>query len=405
MIRSRLFWQIAIALSLLIFLVQGGVVYTAVEGKEQELLELRRHLDADALRETGRTFNELHPDVLDDQDIERRLDIYRMELSARTLVLAAAVLLVMLGVLYFVALRPLYGLIAAIRGSSGSEMRRFDGRRPANEIGELIDARDRQLDLIDDYQRRLEDRVDALRDEIRQSEKLRVLGEISAGVVHDLNNPLQIMMISLETLREQARRQSFHDPGLTEALDAGDRATRSIRVLVTRLMRFLRGSPDRAEEFRLRDVVEEALGLLEARLARRGVQLVIRVSPELRMRGYPLQLEQALLNLLGNAADALEGVAESRVEVSARIDAGWVRLEVSDNGPGIPEEIRDQIFESFFTTKPAGSGTGLGLVNVRRMVEQHGGQLVLESEAGRGSTFLMWLPLDVSLVATSARPA
>ena len=110
-----------------------------------------------------------------------------------------------------------------------------------------------------------------------------------------------------------------------------------------------------------------------------------------RVRCYPGQLNQVFLNLLMNACDAIDGKGKIRIET--RRSARGVRLEFHDDGPGIPEEIQSRIFDPFFTTKPVGVGTGLGLSLSHGIIERHGGRIRVESEPGRGATFVIDLPL------------
>jgi signal transduction histidine kinase len=136
--------------------------------------------------------------------------------------------------------------------------------------------------------------------------------------------------------------------------------------------------------------VEDTLGLLQHRL--RHVQVVRDVDPETRIRGFPGQIDQVLMNLLTNAAQAI-GEKGGTVSVSVETRDDRVLLTVGDDGPGIPKDILPRIFDPFFTTKDVGEGSGLGLSIVHGIIDRHGGHIDVESEVGKGTRFLISFPL------------
>jgi signal transduction histidine kinase len=135
--------------------------------------------------------------------------------------------------------------------------------------------------------------------------------------------------------------------------------------------------------------VEDTLGLLQHRL--RNVQIVKDVDPEARIRGFPGQIDQVLMNLLTNAAQAM-GDRGGTIRVSGQSRDAQVLLTVSDDGPGIPADVLPRIFDPFFTTKDVGEGSGLGLSIVHGIVERHGGQIDVDSKPGQGTTFTISFP-------------
>jgi signal transduction histidine kinase len=394
-LKSRLFRQIAFTLVVLIVGIEVVFLSFSVDSKMTELSELRQELDADAIRETGKTFNQLHPGILDDADIGKRLDTFVLNITLMSLLLTFLVVSGTLLVMYFIALRPLIDLINAIRSSTTAVPLRYTSRLPANEIGELIEARDTHLDLIVDYESRLQGQVGELRREIIQSEKMGLLGELSAGIIHDLNNPLQLLMFSLDNLESEVARPVPNTRVIRDAMKPLNNATDRIQALVQRMTGFLRKSGEQPAFFDLAESVEHSVELLQSRLYASGIALNVVIGECPALHGLRLDIEQALINLISNAVDALEGTEAPRIDVQVdEVSPGYLRLVVADNGPGIPEQIRPEVCKNFFTTKSENKGTGLGLANVQRIVEGHNGKIKLDSPPGEGARFSIVLPVN-----------
>lgn len=277
------------------------------------------------------------------------------------------------------------------------------------------------------------DELTETQDHLVQAERLAAVGELAAGVAHEVNNPLNFARNSLraldvliDELSEHAEEisklntenqdqfaaaaaqlsQRLQESGvsdlatdirqLTEILGSGlDRTAR----LVADLRDF--AAPKRSEKSNvaISKVVESALRLINPTAEQCGVEVVGDLeSDEVQMLGDETALGQVLLNLVKNGIDATAGIPNARVVVTWAVDQKReiLRLVVSDNGPGIPQEIEDRIFEPFFTTKEAGQGTGLGLAMCRRVTTDHGGRIWLESDrAELGTSAIVELPLRV----------
>lgn len=242
------------------------------------------------------------------------------------------------------------------------------------------------------------------REALRQAEKLAAMGSLLAGVAHELNNPLAIVMGRASLLEDKCA-----DPDLrADASRIREAAERCGRIVRTFLAMARQRPPQRAA-VQLNELVRGAVELLQYNLRTAGVVIEQRLQPELPdVVGDADQLGQVLLNLLVNAQQAVAQVEPPRrvlIETGARADAVWLR--VADSGVGVSGEHRERIFDPFVTTKSEGAGTGLGLALSRSIVAEHGGTLQLESASplGRGASFCIELPVRSTAGRAVVRPA
>ncbi len=273
-----------------------------------------------------------------------------------------------------------------------------------------IGSRDREIvSLTNALNRMLRERKLHERHMI-QSEKLASLGTLLSGVAHELNNPLSNISTSAQILAEEMGANSSE---LAEELvgQIGEQTDRA-RNIVRSLLEFSRDREFRKEPLLLRPLVEETVRFLKGQIPP-GVSVEVAVPAEITFPGDRQRLQQIFLNLIKNAAEAVpaEGgrvtIVARRVPVGAapqtdaalvvhggRLPAGEsVEIQVIDNGPGIPPEIRKKIFDPFFTTKEVGKGSGLGLFVVYEIVEEHDGGILVESGIGGGTVFTIRLPM------------
>jgi signal transduction histidine kinase len=224
-----------------------------------------------------------------------------------------------------------------------------------------------------------------------QAAKMAALGEISSGVAHELSQPLMVMRGRLQQVIALTQ-----DQRLQTRLARVEEQTHKMERIVTHMRSFARQTRNEHQSLSLAQVVDEALLLLGEQVRGRGIELTVALPPGLpAVLGDAGQLEQVVINLLSNARDALAGRSSPRITITAESSPGerQILLAVSDNGAGIPDELRGQIFDAFFTTKPDGQGTGLGLSISRNIVTRHGGRLECESTPGLGTTFRLVLPV------------
>ncbi len=225
-----------------------------------------------------------------------------------------------------------------------------------------------------------------------RSEKLRALGVMASGVAHQVNNVLASVVGQADVLRAE-----LEDGRSRERLDTIIRAAEDGAQAVRRIQRFSRSAPDeRFEPVDVRELVENVVGATapnwrdEPERTKRPIDLFVDAPTELWCNGIAAELRDALTNIMLNAVDALPEGGTIRIALGA-VD-GFASIAVSDSGVGMPESVATKIFEPFYTTKPAGKGTGLGLALAYGTVQRHGGRIELETQPGRGSRFEILIP-------------
>jgi len=233
--------------------------------------------------------------------------------------------------------------------------------------------------------------VRKLEEQIIQAEKLATLGQLAAGVVHELNNPLTSISVYGEYLHKKGLREDAPEGDvekLRRIVQSAERILRFTRDLVT----YARPSIEEPRALDVHEVLEQAAVFCEHVLGDASASVdKSYVDDAPKILGVRGQLHQVFINLITNACHAMpEGAG--RLELSTRVEEKRVVVLVRDNGSGIPAEQLDRIFEPFFSTKGQGKGTGLGLSIVRNIVQQHGGAIDVRSEPGRGTTFVVSLP-------------
>ncbi len=251
----------------------------------------------------------------------------------------------------------------------------------------LIDAVAREVANIVQRRRAESERL-RLQAQLRHADRLATIGQLAAGVAHELNEPLGGIL----GFTQLAQKHSDLDPQLSRDLSKIESASLHAREIVRKLMLFARQTPPEHERIDVNHVVMEALSLLESRSEKAGVDVVCSLLPQLpKTIADPNQIRQVVVNLVVNALQAMPEGGTVRVET--RRDEQDVLLLVSDTGRGMPEDVRSKIFEPFFTTKDVGEGTGLGLAVVHGIVTSHRGRIHVESEADGGTRFEVRLPI------------
>lgn len=245
----------------------------------------------------------------------------------------------------------------------------------------------RTIRIYRDAQNALEERQQAWLDASREAEQLQqreLVATMATGMAHDLANIVQVMTMSAQLLNEQDldedSRRAVQDIGTV-----GGRASEVLRTLLT-LGRTVHGTESR---FPIGPFLDRMEMLLRPLLGRRIV-LEVQNDAVSFIAADRARVEQVLLNLAVNARDAMPG--GGTLQLAVRDEGGGVRLEVRDTGSGMTPEVQARLFEPYFTTKPAGQGTGLGMPLVARILDQCGGRIVVQSVLGQGTTMRLWLP-------------
>jgi signal transduction histidine kinase len=250
----------------------------------------------------------------------------------------------------------------------------------------LIDTIAHEVALIVERKRAEDERI-RLQEQLRHADRLATIGQLAAGVAHELNEPLGGILgfAQLASKHPDLPAQAGNDLKKIEA------ASLHAREVVKKLMIFARQTPPSLKRVDLSELVEEGLYFLESRCAKAGIELVRNLSADLpRIVVDPSQIHQVLINLVVNSVQAMESGGKLTVETGCDQDS--ILLTVADTGCGMPDEVAEKIFVPFFTTKDVGEGTGLGLPVVHGIVTSHGGEIDVESWPGQGTRFVIRLP-------------
>lgn len=248
-----------------------------------------------------------------------------------------------------------------------------------------------EFQIMFDTERRRTVELKAAQAQLVQAAKLASLGEIAAGIAHELNQPLGIIQLYCESAIEAVERGDLSelDRYLIVAVEQVQRASGIIEHV--RLFSRDDAHRDRAD-VNVEELVAGGLLLLRRGLAESDIVLAVVIDPELTVINcHGHRLQQVLFNLVANARDAVEGRPDAKVEVHARRNGRGVAFDVRDNGPGVGADYVERIMDPFFTTKPSGRGTGLGLPICQTIAREHGG--LVRYDRGNGwSTFTLELP-------------
>ena len=249
-----------------------------------------------------------------------------------------------------------------------------------------------------------EDQTDRrrLQDQLIQSEKMSAIGQLIAGVAHDLNNPLASVVGFSDFLAEAGEIPS----SLREPLQVIRQEAERAATIVKNLLSFARRQEGERTRLPVRTLLDSTLALLRNQLMAHKVEATLEVEPGLPdIEVSPNQIKQVFVNIINNACQAIATDAPSgRIWITAKRVHDSVAVSVKDSGPGMPEEIASRVFEPFFTTKPEGTGTGLGLSISQGIVKEHGGRITLETPSGGGATFTVELPLPAEAARAESLP-
>ena len=235
--------------------------------------------------------------------------------------------------------------------------------------------------------------------QVIETGKLASVGELAAGIAHEINNPVAIMVEEAGWLQDLMQDGAYRTDAQIEefqrALNQIRTQGRRCKEITHKLLSFARKSDARIEDFEIGPLIEEVVALSAQRAKYSNVELTTQLDPKLpAISASHSELQQVFLNLINNALDAMDKTGGT-LQIRTRQADGQIAIEVADNGPGMPKAILARIFDPFFTTKPVGSGTGLGLSICYGIIHKMGGEITVKSAVDVGTTFVIHIPVKI----------
>jgi C4-dicarboxylate-specific signal transduction histidine kinase len=228
-----------------------------------------------------------------------------------------------------------------------------------------------------------------------QAAKLATLGELTTGIAHELNNPLNNIGLYIGNVLDQIELGTAERPYIQHELHNAMQQARKATEIISHLRTFGRATSFSRELVSINQIVERALSLLQEQLRLRQILVEKRLAAENpAVMGNAIQLEQVFINLLTNARDAVAHAPHKQISIISAAKADTVRVTFQDSGPGIPKGLEQRIFDPFFTTKEVGAGTGLGLSIAYGIIKEHHGTISVDNRPSAGAIFEILLPLS-----------
>ncbi len=256
--------------------------------------------------------------------------------------------------------------------------------RSKDEIGFLVENFNAMTRRLHGLYMTLEEKVRERTRELIQAEKMASMGQLAAGLVHEIRNPLGSIKLAIQLMEKEL------DGSWSEDIQAMSKEIQRIERLLSELLRLARPQPPSFTMVEINEVVERAVAITRKKAESSKVDVVTSFSPFLpKVKADPDLMQQVFLNIMLNAIDAMPD--GGRLSITTRNSSRSVTIEFSDTGYGIPKDYIDRIFDPFFTTKGSRGGSGLGLSISYRIVQEHGGEISVRSEEGRGTTFTVRL--------------
>ncbi len=231
-------------------------------------------------------------------------------------------------------------------------------------------------------------------EQLVQAGKLATLGELTTGVAHELNNPLNNIGLFVGNAVDLIELAVTEKGQIVRELDQALQQVHKATEIISHLRTFGHAAPASREPISLRHVIERALSLMREQLRLREIEVTVDLGrEEAVVVGNAIQLEQVFINLLANARDAVAESPRKAIRIASSVGSAAVEVTLVDTGHGIPPGREQRVFDPFFTTKEVGKGTGLGLSITYGIIQEHGGTISVVSPPGEGATFLIHLPL------------
>jgi C4-dicarboxylate-specific signal transduction histidine kinase len=245
-------------------------------------------------------------------------------------------------------------------------------------------------------------------EQLVQAGKLATLGELTTGVAHELNNPLNNIGLFLGNIMDHVEANQVDPERILRDLRNAMQQVRKATTIISHLRTFGRAAPVSRLPLSVNDVITQAVSLVQEQLRLHQVEVQLNLAPSNPLVcGSAIQLEQVFINLLTNARDAVVKAPVKRIVVQSSVHDRRLTVIVQDSGPGIPPGLEQRVFDPFFSTKDVGAGTGLGLSITYGILKDHQGSITVESRPGEGATFVVELPLagDEAMDTTASLPS
>jgi two-component system NtrC family sensor kinase len=321
--------------------------------------------------------------------------------------MASLCVILLLIILYFSTTRiidPLQRMVVATQEIAKGDLSHKVGVKSRDEIGYLAESFNQMTaklkeanEALVEWGKTLEKKVEERTKELReaqasliQSEKLASLGKLAAGIAHEINNPLGGILIYSHLLLEEMDKKNSHYESLKKIV----KETSRCKDIVKGLLEFARPKEPEMSQVNINEVVDSSLAIMERQVLFQNIAIKKSYSPDLpKIVGDSAQLQQVFMNIILNAAEAMNGTGSLTICTSLNKDRSFIEVSIADTGHGIKDEDKQRIFEPFFSTKEVGKGTGLGLSISYSIVQKHQGTIEVQSEVGKGSTFTVKLPV------------
>ncbi len=334
---------------------------------------------------TGKIIGILYVGILEKKYADMKTSTLWLFLSVTLSGMAVAIL-----ISYFLArgiARPIKKLVSVTKQIAEGSLNQRVESTSKDEIGELARAFNFMVDSIRERDEKLKEQAEL---QIMKSERLAMIGRLAAGVAHEINNPLGGILLYSHLILEDFPPDDPRREDLEKIVKQTDRCKKIVRGLLD----FARPSEPNVEMGQLEDVVESVLLLVDKQALFQNITVEKKFSPDLPVIAFDKsQIQQVLMNIILNAAESMEDEGKLLTEAQLSKDGRYVEIRIGDTGYGIPKENIDKLFETFFTTKKPGEGPGLGLSISYGIVKKHGGKIQVESEVGKGTVFLIKLPV------------
>jgi len=321
--------------------------------------------------------------------------------------MALLFIVLLLVILYFSTTRiinPLQKMVVATQEIAKGDLSHKVEVQSKDEIGTLADsfnqmtenlkiANQKLIEWGKTLEKKVEERTKELTEmqaHLIQSEKLASLGKLAAGIAHEINNPLGGILIYSHLLLEETNKNSPHYENLKKIV----KETSRCKDIVKGLLEFARPKEPETSQVDINDIVESSIVIMEGQALFQNIKIKKSYAKNLpRIVADGAQLQQVFMNIILNAAEAMDGKGVLTLSTSLDGDRTHIEVKFSDTGHGIKEEDKGRLFEPFFTTKEVGKGTGLGLAISYSIVQKHNGTIQVESEVGKGSSFVVIIPV------------